>query len=168
MSAAPFVDRRRAIVRAQFAVALALFAHAIRSHAQTPTWPETLMLDTRGPAVTTTHVLTTAAYRISVSGTYSAWTAGSWGAPCGAPEALPITPSAGVTNGRVGLDAEAWFAAAACGAGDTLCCCNVPCPRHHPFFRMNLGSGWSHVEPIGGPQGSPSQGHIYEYRLAGC
>jgi hypothetical protein len=129
---------------------------------------ETLAIDSRFGSASTSEILPEGEwFRVTVSGTYSAWFAWQWSSPCGAPEPQPMIPSPGIQNGPVGTDAEVWFAAAYCDPGDTLCCCNVPCPRHHPYFQMNTAGEWLHVEPRGGPYATPLPGHTYEYTIQG-
>lgn len=153
----------RAVVGVGLLLQLAMGGPGVR-----PVAAELLWLDTRGTAVTTTFELDSETwYGITVKGTYSAWTAATWGNPCGTPEAAPQFPSDGVANGPVGHDAEVWFAAAACGATDPICCCNTPCPHHYSYFWMNLDGTWEHIEPIDGIPQTPNEEHSYSYRVLG-
>lgn len=149
---------------ATLSVVLALLAAA----SGTATAAETLSLDTHAdsglPAVETSAALVAGhVYAVTVQGTYSNVRARRWGFPsvCGTPLAAPLLPSPGVENGPVGFDAETLWARTS----------NVPCagpyPRHHKRFEIDLGAGFAHVEPTGGPLAVPSADHAYAYSLTG-
>ena len=35
------------------------------------------------------------------------------------------------------------------------------------LVQMDLGSGFAHIEPVGGPFSAVEDGHVYEYRVIG-
>jgi hypothetical protein len=135
---------------------------------------ETVMLDTHeaandgfaGPAQTSDVLANGAPYDITVSGTYSFWAIGNWASQsvCGTPEPAPQTPSPGVANGPVGLDADTLFADAGPGS-----CAGEQVPRHSVALQIeiNSGSGYAHREPVGGPFTAPQPGHEYHYTVQG-
>lgn len=137
---------------------------------------ETLQLDTfestndgaAGPVTTSQALAAGQEYLITVGGTFSVYIASHWETMfvCGAAEPAPEKLSPGTTNGQVGWDAEVEFAAPS----------QVPCdeyvnppPKHSPGsqFEMDIGSGFSHIEPTGGPFSSPSPDHVYRYEVTG-
>lgn len=140
---------------------------------------ETLFLDTHdagndgevGPLATLQALDSRQTYLVTVDGTFSIWPAPDWGPPpiviCGTPERTPQSPSPGVTNGWVGLDAEIDFSVPLAAGGD---CASLPAqgyPRHPGRFRIDLGSGFSHLEPLGGAPTDPAPGHRYRYMVQG-
>jgi hypothetical protein len=142
---------------------------------------ELLSLDTHetandgaaGPVSTSKPLKTGKKYALLVRGSFSAFAASQWesttpGSPgaCGIPEAAPIYPSPGQTNGKVGQDAETQYAKVF----------RLPCPPpidRFPFHAMdfqmqlNTGSGYTHTEPLGGPFSVPNPYHLYVYFLTG-
>jgi cysteine-rich repeat protein len=95
-------------------------------------------------------------YRVTVSGTYTVNSTQQWqnGVCKGA-------PAAGA-GGPTGIDAEFFFAVP---NGSALCEPDfVCCPNHTSKFRVDVGGGFGHVEPI-----SPafSASHTYEYLVQG-
>lgn len=100
-------------------------------------------------------------YRVTLRGTWSAWSVSHWWAlqsnpqTCGA-EMQPQFHSPGTRNGPVGLDADTRFASVSCQARS-----------HNTSMRFSLnGSTWAHYEPVGGPVYNPA--HVYEYHLVGA
>lgn len=120
---------------------------------------EVLYLDSRTAGVTSTTVLAAGTtYTVSVQGTYSLWNSALNN---GTPEAnamFPTTGGVGRASTQVGLDPDSKFAAF-----------NQPgtYPQHTTEFQIDLGSGFAHVEPTGGPFAVPQPGHIYNYALVG-
>lgn len=96
---------------------------------------------------------------VTVQGTSSHW---NLALDQGSPEAdaqFPSTPG-GVTrvSTQVGVDPDtlfAWPSAHPHVAG------------HDTTFEIDTGSGFSHVEPVGGPYSTPQGGHLYQYHLVG-
>jgi hypothetical protein len=149
-------------------LAFSLFTVASASAAVTN---QTLSLDTHsagpsgsGGAVSTDDVLQAGKlYVITVSGTYSKWTADSWTSSCGSPDPQPATPSPGVTNGPVGLDAETVFATKH-SPGET--CLTLPLHSNGMLMRVAQGS-FQHLEPYTGQATSPASDHTYRYAVTG-
>lgn len=133
---------------------------------------EPLMLDTyeasndgfAGP-VSTPALVPGAVYMISIDGTYSFWAPRLWtGALCNASsEPHPIHPSPGVPNGRAGVDPEFVFSAP---KGVTSNCSANP--LHSTALQMDTGTGFRHVEPVGGPAARPTAAHKYTYLVKGA
>ena len=102
--------------------------------------------------------------RIRVEGTYSIWT-DEWGngVCAGTSEAAPRIPSAGGTNGAVGIDAEFYFAIP---SGSSLC--SEAMPRKASGFRISLdgGADYDGIDPIA-PTSAPTANHVYEYLVEG-
>jgi hypothetical protein len=74
-------------------------------------------------------------------------------------------PAGVLLSGWVGVDAEIDFAVPLPPGGD---CGSLPgLPLHATRFQMNLGSGYSHVEPPSGAPGGSSPGHLYRYIVQG-
>lgn len=121
---------------------------------------ETLFLPSWSSGVTSANALPNGVTcLISVQGTSSAWNSALG---TGSPEAdaqFPSTPS-GVTrvSTQVGLDADTAFAKK---TGSVL-------PLgHYNHFQINAGSGFSHIEPVGGPYTTPQAGHFYQFFVVG-
>lgn len=96
---------------------------------------------------------------VTVQGTYSAW---NEVLDQGSPEAdaqFPSTPPSVVrVSTEVGVDADTIFA----WPSD-----HPHSPGHDTDFQIDLGSGFSHIEPVGGPYTTPQSGHFYQYHLLG-
>lgn len=93
-------------------------------------------------------------YVVLIDGNYTVWadTTLAYGSP------EPVMY--GSASGDMGWDAETVFA-------DRL---DRTLPRHTEgdgVLQLNLGSGWSHVEPDGGAVTTPTDGHLYTYTLTG-
>jgi hypothetical protein len=117
-----------------------------------------------GPAQTSAPLTPNALYFVDVKGTFSTWSVNKWRFPCdSAFEPQPIYPSPGVENGRVGVDAEMVFS-----APRNTSPCGVPLPEHQTRFEANTGSGFRHVEAVGGPYTTPTPGHEYRYVVQGA
>lgn len=121
---------------------------------------ETLTLPTWASSVSSANPIPSGvACLVSVQGTCS-----HWNLPLaqGSPEAdamFPSKPSSVTrTSTQVGLDPDtifAWPTAFPHVAG------------HDTTFEINMGSGFSHIEPVGGPFTTPQGGHFYTYSLVG-
>lgn len=78
----------------------------------------------------------------------------------GAPDTI-LFPSPGESAEPAQADAETGYASQS----------DVPLPIHQNTaefaFHINSGSGWAHVEPVGGPFTAPSEGHAYSYLVTG-
>jgi hypothetical protein len=145
----------------------------------TPFTTETLVLDAReasndgaaGP-VSTSHVLDSHhSFLVTVQGTFSLWPPSTWTTPstvlCGRPEKVPQTASPGTTNGWVGADAEILFAVPLAPGGDCSQLASLGYPRHPGSFQVDLGTGFSHIEPLGGTPSDPYPAHRYRYLVQG-
>src|SRR3954454_20192452 len=153
--------------------ALSLAAGAVPASAAVTS--ETLNLDSHEAAndgfagpVGTADVLAGGVFYVAVvDGTYSKHSPDRWTSPsndvCGTSESGPLYPSPGVVNGQVGLDPDVYFARFE-PAGT---CPSHPFPRHAGFFQINQGSGYGHIEPIGGGFSTPQASHKYTYVLRG-
>ena len=101
---------------------------------------------------------------IRVEGTYSIWS-GEWdnGTCAGTSEPAPMIPSAGSTNGTVGIDAEFYFAIP---QGSSLC--SESAPKKSSGFRISLdgGADYDGIDPIT-PAAAPTADHVYEYLVEG-
>jgi hypothetical protein len=140
---------------------------------------ETLSLDTHepgtggtaGPVSTLQPLDSGHSFLVTVEGTFSLWPESNWGSPpiviCGTPEQAPRHASPGVTNGWVGLDAEIDFAVPLPPGGDCSTLAAQGYPHHPARFRIDLGSGFSHIEPIGGMPSDPWPDHVYHYLVLG-
>lgn len=121
---------------------------------------ETLFLNsTVGPeGVPATTILTAGVtYLVSVQGTYSAWNEVlNMGSP--EPNAMFPGSTAGRGSTEVGIDADTLFA----WPSD-----HPHVPGHELNFQIDLGSGFVHVEPFGGPYTTPQPDHFYSYQLVG-
>ena len=118
---------------------------------------ESLFLTTPVGSITSATTLQSGReYVITVQGTYSKW---NLALGAGSPQADAMFPSsvAGRVSTQVGLDAECEFAHPA-GPGTI---------GHVTIFEMNLGSGFAHVEPVGGPFGAPQPNFFYTYNVTG-
>lgn len=116
-----------------------------------------------GPVATTVPLRADAPYFVVVNGTFGNSPAAK-PLTCGTPEAAPTyaSPAAPQNNGPVGLDAETVFAEALVGSS----CQSVrPVPRHNNRFQIDLGAGFAHVEPAGGPYAAPRADHTYTYPI---
>jgi sugar lactone lactonase YvrE len=141
--------------------------------------PETLSLDlyeladdgTAGPITTSQILDRRRSYMMTVQGTGSVWPSTSWGPPspliCGFPETSPQTPSPGVTNHWVGLDPEIIFSVPLPDGGDCDSLESLGYPKHPGWLLFDLGSGFSHVEPVGGAPSDVGPGHSYRYLVQG-
>jgi hypothetical protein len=137
----------------------------------------TLQLDTfsttANPSATTSSPLTSGTqYVVTVSGTYSRWSASTWANLkgyydiCGTPEAAPVTASPSTVNGPVGADAETFFAQpVSLKSGG---CAAVTVPRHASSLQVDLGAGFMHLEPVEGAFGTPAPQHTYAYLVTGA
>lgn len=105
------------------------------------------------------------AARVKVEGTYSIWGEAMWdnGVCEGSSEAAPAFPSAGSSNGQVGIDAEYYFAVP---SGSALC--DNPYPWGAGEFKISLdgGADFDNPDPIV-PLTGPVAGHVYEYDVVG-
>ncbi len=111
-----------------------------------------------GASTSSTILQTGVVYLVSVQGTYSAW---NLVLDNGTPEGdaqFPPSSQPGRLSTEVGVDADTLFA----------------WPTAHPHVAghdtdlvMNLGSGFSHIEPFGGPYSVPQPDHFYSYNLTG-
>lgn len=137
-----------------------------------PVCEECLYLDTYSantdPAhvtetVTTQNVLENGAlYRIVIVGTASYWFPPIWSDPVGNPEAAPMYPSTGgAMTGPVGVDWEFLF------AYPIAKYCPYTLPHHFHYGQISTDGGtiFSSLEPISGPDYSPS--HSYTYIVLG-
>lgn len=121
---------------------------------------ETLMLPSWANFVSSSNALPNGVTcLISVQGTYSDW---NLALNNGSPEAdaqFPSTPS-GVTriSTQVGIDADTLFAYPTA---------HPQTPGHWTDFQIDTGSGFAHVEPVGGPYTTPQTGHVYTYHVVG-
>jgi len=143
-----------------------------------PFTAEELDLDTHelddgmaGPVSTSQSLHHSKTFLITVDGTLSTTSNGSWLSPpnvlCGKPEAAPMHPSPGVTNFWVGTDAETHFAVALPPGGDCATLASNGFPPHHARFLIDLGSGFEDLEPLGLVPQTPSPGHRYVYQVTG-
>jgi hypothetical protein len=151
-------------------VPLALLLAALALPAGAHAAVETLELDAHEPApgaqataIGATALAAGGAYLVTVTGTYSIVRASRWALPpvCGTPLAAPLFATLGIANGEVGTDAELQFARTA-GHG-----CSGPYPRPHNRFQIDVGNGFRHVVPEGGPFEAPAEGNRYRYRVTG-
>ncbi|MGO9882222.1 MAG: hypothetical protein ACLPV4_04305 [Solirubrobacteraceae bacterium] len=104
-------------------------------------------------------------YRITVSGTFSAW--GAWPhRRCGKPEpsAVYLSPASdGQTVTAVGDDALFEFAHPLYKGR-----CTSGLPRYQGLFQINLGSGWHSFVPTGGIPSRPTRNdHVYKGTIIG-
>lgn len=119
---------------------------------------ETLYLDSPVASVNTATVLASGVqYLVTVQGTYSIW---NQVLDVGTPNADAMFPGStvGRVSTQVGLDAEtifAWPHTTTHTAG------------HSSAFQINLGSGFSHVEPQGGPYSTAQPNYLYRYLVTG-
>lgn len=135
-------------------------------------------LETYSPSKTTAPVLTGdllpfgQTTMVTVEGTYSAFNAtlmapGSAGfAMCGTPESAPIFPTPGVTNGRVGQDAEFGFARPV--TGKTCSARNqASVPKRYRLLRLSTDGGSTYFSPAA-DQTIPNAAHVYTYSVIGA
>ena len=121
---------------------------------------EEMLLDTRvSTGVTSSTVLQSGqTYIVTVQGTYSLWNAAlAVGSP-NADAMFPTSGGVGRVSTQVGLDAETAFAKQT-GSGVVF--------GHSLAFVMNLGGGFTHVEPQGGPYATAQPNYLYRYTIAG-
>lgn len=120
---------------------------------------ETLFLDTRQSLVSAVSTLASGSeYLITVRGTMSDW---NLALDNGTPESDAIFPTTGGVariSTQVGIDPDTLFAYPSA---------HPQTPGHWTQFEMNLGLGFSHVEPVGGPYTTPQTDHVYRYVVAG-
>ena len=114
-------------------------------------------LDSTTTGISTVVLAAGQTYQISVQGTFSLW---NNPLEDGTPEADAMFPGslAGRVSTQVGLDPDVEFAAHSSSGS---------WPRHTTQFEMNLGSGFAHVEPVGGPFAVPQPNHLYHYSVVG-
>jgi hypothetical protein len=109
------------------------------------------------PHVSSTVLQSGRTYLITVQGTFSERNVAL---PLGnpQPDAMFPTSTAGRVSTQVGWDAECIFAEQ---AGGTL--------GHDTAFRMDLGDGLGmrHIEPVGGPFGTPQANYFYTWQIVG-
>lgn len=65
--------------------------------------------------------------------------------------------SPGQSQRDAAIDADTVFASASAGTY----------PGHEDNLKMNTGSGWGHVEPVGAPYADRQPGHLYTYTVIG-
>lgn len=122
---------------------------------------EVLYFDTTSSVpVSTVSVLAAGVpFVVVVEGTFSFW---NQALPIGNPEANAMFPgaTAGRDSTQVGLDADTRFAEPTLVPGGI---------GHSTGFQISLdgGSTFAHLEPVGGPFGTPQTGHLYRYELTG-
>ena len=121
---------------------------------------DTFMYDTTVAAGTSSamNLVSGAQYLVTVQGTWTAW---NHALNVGSPNADAMFPgsTAGRASTQVGLDAECSFAFYDEGTGFTL--------GHENLLQFNVGSGFSHPEPQGGPFGTPQTNYLYRYDVTG-
>lgn len=121
---------------------------------------EQLFVSTLDAAGTTSATVLTAGveYLVTIQGTYSLW---NELLDVGTPNAAAMFPTAGgnprVTT-QVGVDPDCVFAAPSDG--------NVPL-GHIVNLVWDLGAGFQHLEPIGGPFSTPQPSYLYSYKVIG-
>jgi hypothetical protein len=120
---------------------------------------ETLYVDSKDSSGTTTASVLTAGveYLVIVEGTWSFW---NEALNVGTPGADAMFPSSGGgrASTQVGVDADTLYAYPSTHP-NTI--------GHQANFEMDLGSGFQHVEPDGGPYATPLAGHLYRYTVIG-
>lgn len=119
---------------------------------------ETLFLDTPVASVSTSGVLASSVqYLITVQGTFSVW---NLALDVGTPNADAMFPGSvvGRVSTQVGLDAETIFAWPHT---------TVHTAGHNNAFQINLGSGFVHMEPEGGPYSVAQSNYLYRYNVTG-
>lgn len=120
---------------------------------------EQFFLDSSSAGVTSSTVLASGLpYVITVQGTFSIYNAAL---NEGSPNSDAMFPGAvgGRVSLQVGQDAETCFAKVAGGGG--------PAIGHQNQFQIDLGGGYAHVEPEGGPFVSPQANYLYRYTVTG-
>lgn len=125
---------------------------------------QVLWLDTYAPTglpSVTSGPLAGTYYFATVSGAVSIWSRTTL--DCGQPKAMTY-PSASRPTRDAGVDAEFRFAqpstpSAPCGA--------VILPRHSSMLQVDTGTGFQHVEPVGGQPAAPAADNSYRYLLKG-
>jgi hypothetical protein len=120
---------------------------------------ETLYVDSKSSTGTTSATVLAAGveYLLVVEGTWSFW---NEALNVGSPGADAMFPSslAGRVSTQVGVDADTLYAYPAAHP-NTI--------GHQANFELDLGSGFQHVEPDGGPYATPLAGHLYRYTVIG-
>ena len=105
-------------------------------------------------------------YTITITGTFSYWPASQWvnhGVCVGSAEDMPMFPSPGTTNGKVGVD-SGWHFAAPGDAGD---CSGTTYPRIG-HIEISLDGGVTNPEVGADDAGAaPNAGHVYHYAVVG-
>lgn len=128
-----------------------------------------------GPVTTAVPLAAGRPYFVTVTGTVSIWPPAQWAQPgrgCGAPEGVPLSPSWGVANGPVGWDAQTVFATPPGIHLPGLTCSPTTVPFHVPAhslggLQLDIGGGFSVVDPIGGARAVPRADHTYAYQVLG-
>ena len=105
-------------------------------------------------------------YVMSVEGTHSSWSVDEWalGTCQGDPKETPMYPSAGTTNGQVGMDAVWVFAAP---NGSSRCATAMPFRGSGVRISLDGGSTFTDLSDITSGTG-PSADHAYEYEVTGA
>ncbi len=122
---------------------------------------ETLFMDTRNAAGITSGTVfqSGASYLVSIQGTFS-YVNHSMDTGSPEPDAMfPTTGGAFRNSTQVGLDADTCFAFYSGGAHPNI--------GHFALIEIDLGSGFSHIEPFDGPHTTPTSDHFYTYQLGG-
>lgn len=117
-----------------------------------------LTLDTTVGSVAGPVLAAGSTHTVTVTGTVSDW---NGALTKGTPEpnaTYPTTGGLARKSTQVGCDAETIFAQPS-NFSHTL--------GHWTQLQINTGSGFKHVEPVGGPYTKPAAGHSYTYRLTG-
>lgn len=120
---------------------------------------EQLFLDSLTGTVTASTVLVSGQpYVIVVQGTYSVW---NEVLDVGTPNADAMFPGslAGRISTEVGIDAETIFAYPHDANAHI---------GHTDIFQINLGAGYVHLEPQGGPYATPQPNYLYRYSVTGA
>lgn len=120
---------------------------------------EQIYLDSLTGSVTSVTVLVSGQpYVITVQGTYSVW---NEVLNVGTPNANAMFPgsTAGRVSTEVGIDAETIFAYPSDANAHI---------GHTDILQMNTGSGYTHVEPQGGPYATPQPNYLYRYSITGA
>ncbi|WNG33555.1 hypothetical protein F0U61_07920 [Archangium violaceum] len=102
-------------------------------------------------------------YRVTMQGTYSAWTFNAPGTKSGKPEPKPMWPSPKGTNTLVGVDPEFMFAWPLGTYMDSL---PEPAPRRSGYIEVSLDGGktWKHPATTASFNATD---HKYTYELTG-
>jgi len=116
-----------------------------------------------GPVKSRSLLATGKPYVATVKGTWSYYEVKAY-RTCGKPERRPTYRSPSVDNGRVGSDAEFFFA-------DRSAQCRLRGGRALApgiQFRISLGGAYQRILPLGPALTRPTKGHIYRYPLRGA